>query len=68
MKGATAFDSAYFGEGSGPIYLDAVDCTGSEAFLLTCPSDAIGVHDCSHEEDAGVACTGDTLLNCKHTK
>ena len=68
MKGATAFGGAYFGEGSGPIYLDEVDCTGSETSLLSCSSNPIGTRDCGHDEDAGVACTGAILLNCKHTK
>ena len=68
-EGAIAFGVAYFGEGSGPIYLEEVECTGSETSLLSCPSDAIGaVYPCQHNDDAGVACAGATLLNCKLTK
>ena len=55
---ATAYSFARFGQGSGPIYLDQVACTGSEATLGNCSANPIGVHDCSHVEDAGVGCQG----------
>ncbi len=43
-------------DGTGQIWLDQVRCTGSETRLASCPANAYGVHDCSHFEDAGVAC------------
>ena len=55
---ATAYSLARFGQGTGPIYLDQVGCTGSEARLTDCTSNPVGVHDCSHFEDAGVGCQG----------
>ena len=55
---ATAYSFARFGQGSGPIYLDQVGCTGTEAMLGDCPANPIGVHDCSHFEDAGAGCQG----------
>ena len=57
-----AYSLARFGQGSGPIYLDQVGCTGSEAMLADCRANPIGVHDCSHFEDAGVGCQGYTYL------
>ena len=50
------FGGAYYGEGSGPILLDDVQCNGSEASLLNCSSNGFFVHNCGHYEDAGVRC------------
>ena len=47
-----------FADGSGPIWLDEVRCSGSESRLANCPANGIGIHDCGHSEDAGVRCGG----------
>ena len=54
--GAIARSRAYFGRGTGAILLDQVGCTGTETRLVNCSSNPLGVHDCSHFEDAGVTC------------
>ena len=54
----TYYNSAYFGAGSGKIWLDDVACTSSNTKLLQCSSSPIGEETCSHSEDAGVGCEG----------
>jgi len=46
-----------FGGGSGQIWMDNLQCLGTEADLQSCPGNALGSHNCGHHEDVGVACT-----------
>jgi len=55
---ATAIGSAYFGQGSGPILLDSVTCSGNESTLASCGHLGVNVtRSCSHSEDTGVRCS-----------
>ena len=59
VEDAGRFRKAYFGKGTGPIWLDDVQCEGEESNLLLCPRSgdiAVGVHNCGHKEDVGVRC------------
>ncbi|CAJ1078577.1 macrophage receptor MARCO [Xyrichtys novacula] len=44
------------GGGSGRIWLDDLHCTGTEADIFDCRHGGIGVNNCQHGEDVGVAC------------
>ena len=55
LLGATAISSARFEEGTGPIVMDEVRCTGNEGRLMDCPLSLS--HNCGHHQDAGVRCT-----------
>ncbi|XP_063157072.1 soluble scavenger receptor cysteine-rich domain-containing protein SSC5D-like [Candoia aspera] len=50
--------NARYGPGSGPIWLDDVNCTGREFTIQHCRSQPWGKHNCNHHEDASVICTG----------
>ena len=56
ILGSIPLSRAPFGEGTDPIFLDDVGCAGTESSLLSCSHIGIGVHNCVHPEDAGVAC------------
>ncbi len=53
-----------FSAGSGLILLDDIQCSGSENYLTECQaaqdiaSDTFGVHNCLHDKDIGVNCSG----------
>ena len=54
-----SYSSAYFGQGSGPIWLDNVVCESTESTLARCGHLGINItRSCSHYEDAGVRCYG----------
>ena len=53
----TVFNSAYFGQGSGEIWLDDIQCTGNERSISECAHAGWGNHNCGHQEDAGVLCS-----------
>ncbi|NXI42706.1 C163A protein, partial [Galbula dea] len=54
----SALDEAAFGEGTGPIWLEQVECWGTETSLQDCQAWPEGSGGCQHKEDAAVNCSG----------
>ena len=60
ILGAETLANAHFGSGTGPLLLDGLSCTGTEANLLSCYHRGIGVtgYNCTHSDAAGIRCQG----------
>ena len=56
IPAATPLQGSQVLAGSGRIWLDNVNCYGNETRLVDCRHNTLGVHNCQHSEDAGVAC------------
>ncbi|NXX63549.1 DMBT1 protein, partial [Scopus umbretta] len=55
---------AWFGEGSGPIWLNGLRCQGTEERLVLCRHRGWRPHVCAHEEDASAVCSGCARARC----
>ena len=60
-SGAIPHYGAFYGQGSGPIFLSQLHCTGSESSILDCARDVYSMMLCTHSKDAGVECQGKYL-------
>ena len=58
-----ARQNAFYGEGNGTIWLDNINCVGSELMIESCSHGEWGAQNCSHSQDAGVKCiSGDNIM------
>ena len=55
-RAISAPGSAKYGQGTGGIILDDIECSSSDATLFDCSHDGLFVENCSHREDAGAFC------------
>ena len=51
-----SFCRFFEGANNQPIYLDDLQCSGTEFLLINCPHNGIGNHNCAHFEDVGLQC------------
>lgn len=59
-----AFKNSYFGNGTGPVYITDLACTGNETTLLSCPNAGwnTSYELCAgHSHDAAVSCYGEGM-------
>lgn len=64
---AKSLKAATFGPGKGPIWLDEVQCFGSETDIRKCGLLPWGESNCGHNEDVGVRCsTGNFTFEERH--
>ena len=47
---------AFSGQSSSQIWLNNLNCVGTEMTIANCAHEGWGNHDCDHDEDAGVRC------------
>ena len=62
-QAVAATRNAYYGEGSGEVWLDNLNCVGNESTIGECSHRGWGIEYCyRHFEDAGVKCSSGNLL------
>ena len=57
LSGAQTLTAASFGQGTERIWMDNVQCTGSERELVNCLATSSENISCTHAQDAGMRCS-----------
>ena len=60
-KATAATDDAFYGQGSGQVWLSYLDCIGTELNIGNCSHNGWGSISCGHYNDAGVRCSSGNL-------
>ena len=64
-KSIAAMHNAFYGEGTGKIWLDNLNCVGNEEIIGNCSHNGWESYNaryyCSHQDDASVKCSSGTL-------
>ena len=55
-QGGVFYSNAYYGKGTGSIFLDNIQCNGTEDRLIDCSNSSIGSSSCDHSDDVSVVC------------
>ena len=57
--------ASFGGANSGPMWLDDLNCTGTEHTLAACVHGGWRISDCNHGKDAGVICDTNHTVRAK---
>ena len=63
INATAAVGPARFGSGSGPILFSELSCVGNESTITECDHRSTGGHNCSHSQDVGVVCEGQSVCS-----
>ena len=55
-RGGRVLAARTYGGGRGPIWLDDMECNGTESNIAGCVHKPWGVNNCGHDEDVAVTC------------
>ena len=61
----TQYSGPSFGHGTGPIWMDDLQCVGNETRLDLCSFPGWGINNCWHDKDAGVVCDSECVCMCQ---
>jgi len=64
-KAIAARRKAFYGKGNGQIWLDSLNCVGTEHTIRMCSHRGWRNKNCDHWQDAGVKCTSGNNISAK---
>ena len=65
INATAAVGPARFGSGSGSILFSELSCVGKENAITECDHRSTGGHNCSHSQDAGAVCEGQSVYSLR---